>query len=124
MKQLMFLLQFIFIYGFFLLGQLLRELFDIPLPGSILGFLLMFSALMLKLVPLRFVESGASLLLSFLPLFFVPATVGVIDYLDVFTDKGVFLIVIIIFSTMLTMAGAGGISQYLERQAATRKETE
>ncbi|MFD1032757.1 CidA/LrgA family protein [Metaplanococcus flavidus] len=124
MKVLIFLLQFIFIYGFFLLGQLLRELFDIHLPGSILGFMLMFIALVLKLFPLRFVESGATLLLSLLPLFFIPATVGVIDYLDVFTGKGAFLIVIIIFSTLLTMAGSGWLSQYMGRQAKAGKEPE
>lgn len=124
MKILIYLLQFIFIYGFFLLGQLLRELFSLPLPGSILGFLLMFAALMLKLFPLRFVESGATVLLAFLPLFFIPATVGVIEYLNVFTGKGTLLIAIIIFSTLLTMAGSGWVSQYLGRRTAVEKEGE
>lgn len=122
MKILLYLLQFIFIYGFFILGQLLRELFAIPLPGSILGFLLMFTALSLKLVPLRFVESGATLLLSFLPLFFIPATVGVIEYIDVFAGKGFFLIAVIIVSTLLTMAASGWTSQYLGRRIRTGKE--
>lgn len=124
MKILIYLLQFIFIYGFFLLGQLLRELFNLPLPGSILGFLLMFTALMLKLFPLRFVESGATMLLAFLPLFFIPATVGVVEYLDVFTGKGTILIVIIIISTLLTMAGSGWISQFLGRPTSAEKEGE
>lgn len=122
MKGLIFLLQFIFICGFFILGQLLREFFSIPLPGSILGFMLMFLALTLKLFPLRFVESGAMLLLSFLPLFFIPATVGVIEYLDIFAGKGFFLVAIIISSTLLTMAGSGLTSQYLSRQSEIRKE--
>lgn len=124
MKVLIFVLQFIFIYGFFLLGQLMRELFNIPLPGSILGFLLMFSALSLKLFPLRFVESGATLLLSFLPLFFIPATVGVIEYLSTFAGKGAFLIAILIFSTLLTMAASGWTSQYLARKTEKEKGVE
>lgn len=123
MKILILFLQIIFIYGFFILGQLLRELFSIPLPGSILGFMLMFAALSLKLFPLRFVESGATLLLAFLPLFFVPATVGVINYIDVFAGKGGFLIAILIFSTLLTMGGSGLTSQYLSRRSETRKES-
>lgn len=122
MKFLMLLFQFIFIYGFFFLGQLLRELFSIPLPASIIGFMLMFATLLLKLVPLRFVDSTATLLLSFLPLFFIPATVGVIEYLDVFTGKGFFLIAVIIFSTLLTMAASGSTSQYLGRRIEARKE--
>ncbi|HSJ37047.1 MAG TPA: CidA/LrgA family protein [Planococcus sp. (in: firmicutes)] len=124
MKILLLLLQFIFIYGFFLLGHLLREFFNIPLPGSIIGFMLMFTALSLKLFPLRFVESGATLLLSFLPLFFVPATVGVIEYINVFAGKGAFLIAILIFSTLLTMAASGWTSQFLGRKKETEKGEE
>lgn len=122
MKILIILLQIIFIYGFFILGQLLRGLFNIPLPASILGVVLMFAALSLKLFPLRFVESGATLLLAFMPLFFIPATAGIIEYFDVFAGKGIFLVAIIIFSTMLTMAGSGLTSQYLSRRSEVRKE--
>ena len=122
MKFIVFLLQFIFIYGFFFLGQLLRELFGIPLPGSIIGFTLMFAALALKLFPLRLVESTATLLLSFLPLFFIPATVGVINYFDVFAGKGFFLIAVVIISTLLTMAASGSTSQYLGRRIEAGKE--
>lgn len=122
MKFLVFLLQFIFIYGFFFLGQLLRELLSIPLPGSIIGFMLMFAALALKLFPLRLVDSTATLLLSFLPLFFIPATVGVINYIDVFAGKGFFLIVAVIVSTLLTMAASGSTSQYLGRRIEAGKE--
>lgn len=122
MKLLVLLLQIGFLYGFFILGQLLRELFSIPLPGSILGLILMFTALSLKLFPLRWVDSGATLLLAFLPLFFIPATVGIVDYFDVFTGKGVLLIVVLILSTILTMAGSGLISQYLSRRSEAGKE--
>ena len=122
MRFLVLLLQFIFIYGFFFLGQLLRELFSIPLPGSIIGFIMMFAALSLKLFPLRFVESTATLLLSFLPLYFIPATVGVIEYIDVFAGKGFFLIAVIIISTLLTMAASGLASQYLGLRIEARKE--
>lgn len=124
MKILFFILQFIFIYGFFLLGQLLRELFTIPLPASIIGFMLMFTALSLKLIPLRFVESGAMLMLSFLPLFFIPATVGVIEYIEVFAGKGSLLIALLIFSTLLTMAASGWTSQFLGRKNETDKEAQ
>lgn len=122
MKSLTIFLQLILIYAFFLLGQWLRDLFNVPLPGSIIGFILMFAALLLKLLPLRWVESGASLLLAFLPLFFIPATVGVMEYGDIFIGKGMFLIAILIFSTLLTMAASGLTSQYLARRSSARKE--
>lgn len=62
------------------------------------------------------------MLLAFLPLFFIPATVGIVDYFDVFTGKGVLLIVVLILSTILTMAGSGLTSQYLSRRSEAGKE--
>lgn len=122
MKFLTIFLQLVIVYGFFLLGDWLRELFNVPLPASIIGFLLLFAALMLKFFPLRWIESGATFLLAFLPLYFIPATVGAIEYGDVFTGKGIFLIAILIFSTLLTMAVSALTSQYMARHSAERKE--
>lgn len=122
MKFIIIFLQLVLIYGFFMLGQWLREFFDLPLPGSIIGFLLLFAALIFRIYPIRWVESGASSLLAFLPLYFIPATVGVIDYRHIFTGKGIWLIAILIASTLLTMAISGYTSQYAAQLSAKRKE--
>lgn len=122
MKFIKIFLQLVLIYGFFLLGQGLREFFNLPLPGSIIGFLLLFAALIFKIFPIRWVESGAVSLLAFLPLYFIPATVGVIDYRHIFTGKGIWLIAILIASTLLTMAVSGYASQYMARHSTKRKE--
>ncbi len=106
------------IVGFYLLGEKLQDLLNIPLPGSIIGFLILFTALMLKIYRLEWIESGAHFVLAFLPLYFVPATVGVIEYGYLFSGKGIVLIPIVMVSTFLTMASAGWVSQY----AAARKE--
>lgn len=117
LKFLVIFIQFLLIYGFYSLGGWLRDLLHLPLPASIIGFLLLFLALSFKIIPLRWVESGAQFTLTFLSLYFIPATVGVIDYGDVFSGKGVWLIVIIMFSTLLTMAVAGLSSQWTAQVA-------
>lgn len=115
MKFLLTFIQLVVLFGFYLIGEWLRELFNLPLPGSIIGFLLLFTVLLLKIYPLKWIDSGAHFLLAFLSLYFIPATVGVIDYADVFTGKGVWLLVIAIFSTLLTMAVSALISQWTAR---------
>lgn len=122
MKFITLFLQLVLIYGFYLLGQWLREFFNLPLPGSIIGFLLLFAALIFKIYPIRWIESGASSLLAFLPLYFIPATVGVVDYRHIFTGKGIWLIAILIASTLLTMAISGYASQFMAGLSAKRKE--
>ncbi|MTD31298.1 CidA/LrgA family protein [Planomicrobium sp. YIM 101495] len=122
MKFLWLTLQFLLVYGFYLAGEWLVNLFNIPFPGSIIGFLLLFAALCLKLVPLRAIEAGAQGILAFLPLFFVPATVGIMSYFDLFAGSGVWLIVIIVVSTFLTIIVSGLVSQSVAGTVDKRRQ--
>lgn len=118
MKFFIIFLQVLILYGIFLLGEFLQRFFELPLPGSIIGLLVLWLALLLKVFPLKWIESGSYFLLSYLPLYFIPATVGVMDYGHVFLGKGFLLIPITIISTFLTLWLSGVTSQYL----AKRKE--
>jgi len=67
--------------GFAALGQGLATLLRLPFPGSVIGLLLLLAALSLGWVRLEWVDTAADGLLSLLALLFVPAAVGVVDYL-------------------------------------------
>lgn len=110
------LAQVALLYGFFLVGGWLRDLLHIPLPGSIIGLLMLWGLLAAKVLPLSWVEKGAYVFLSTLPLYFIPATVGVMDYGHVFAGKGMWLIVITIISTIITMAAASAASQWVAKR--------
>lgn len=122
MKIISIILQLLAITGFYLIGEAVQNFFNIPLPGSIIGFLLLFAALMLKIYPLEWIDSGAHFLLAFLSLYFIPATVGVVEYGELFSGKGMLLIPIVVVSTFLTMAASGWVSQYAAKASAERKE--
>lgn len=115
-------IQIVLLYIFAVAGNWLQSYFHLPLPGSIIGLLLMLAALYLKIIKLTWVESGSHALLAYLPIFFVPAMVGVIDYGEVFSGKGVLLIPLIMLSTFLTMWVSGYISQTIARKKDERKE--
>ena len=115
-------LQVLLLYSFFLAGDWLHDFFHLPLPGSIIGLLLLWASLLLKVLPLSWIDSGAHFLLSYLPLYFVPATVGAMNYGHVFEGKGMLLILITIISTFLTIIISGHISQYFARRFEKRKE--
>ncbi|AXH98918.1 hypothetical protein DV702_03745 [Sporosarcina sp. PTS2304] len=110
------LLQVLLLYGFFMLGTFLRGMLSIPLPGSIIGLLLLWALLSFQIIPLRFVEKGAYVFLSTLPLYMVPATVGVMNYGYVFVGKGWLLIAITIGSTFITMAVASIVSHKVSKR--------
>ncbi len=67
--------------GFAALGQGLVSLLRLPFPGSVVGLLLLLAALGLRWVRLEWVDVAADGLLGLLGLLFVPAAVGVVDYL-------------------------------------------
>lgn len=122
MKYIKIFLQILILFGFFLVGDWLHDFFRIPLPGSIIGLLLLWISLILKIFPLHWIETGSYFLLAYLPLYFIPSMIAVIDYGHVFVGKGFFLIVITIISTLLTMAIAGWTSQGMARRSAKRRE--
>ena len=84
-------------------GEGLARLLSLPIPGPVIGMLLLWP--MLQWTPLReSLGAAAQLLLSHLSLFFVPAGVGVIGYLGLLSQYGVKLLLVIVLSTWLGLA--------------------
>ncbi|WP_101842050.1 CidA/LrgA family protein [Halobacillus sp. Marseille-P3879] len=110
------IIQVAVLFGIYFLGEGLRTLLQIPIPGSILGLLLLFTALSLGIVPAGWIEHGARMILAYLPLFFIPATVGVINYPEFLSWSGMVMVIIVLVSTLVTMAAAGYTSQLIERK--------
>ena len=110
------LLQILGLFVFTYLGDVISNFLKLPIPGSIVGLVLLFLCLYFKIIPERFIKEGAGFVLVILPLFFIPATVGIIQYPDFLSGKGVLLIVLIMVSTFLTMIVAGYTSQRIEKK--------
>ena len=70
------------LYAFFLLGGVLGDRLGLPLPGSVLGMLLLWGALEAGVVRLAWLREGATTLLGLLGLLFVPAGVGFVAFVD------------------------------------------
>lgn len=116
----MFQVAVLFVFAF--IGNWLQGLFQLPIPGSILGLLLLLAALALNIVKVEWIKEGAGFLLATLPLILVPATVGIMNYPSLFSGKGIFIFGIVILSTMITIIATGKTSQILEERAHKRKE--
>ncbi|WP_223254239.1 CidA/LrgA family protein [Halobacillus halophilus] len=109
-------IQIAMLYLIYLAGKGIQNLFNLFIPGSVIGLLILFTLLSLKLVPEWILQQGVSFMVRHLPFFFIPATVGIISYAYVFQGKGVLLIVIGLFSTALVMALAGRVTQWMVKR--------
>lgn len=107
------ILQLGVLFGFYLMGVFIQNLFDLLIPGSVLGMVLLLICLYTRVLPEQWISKGATFLLNHLPLFFIPVTVGIMNHLDFFTGKSLWLIPIVLVSTLFIMITTGWIGQTL-----------
>ncbi len=106
-KELMIILLFSFI------GEVLNHLIPLPIPASIYGMVLLFISLATKFIKLEQVEETAEFLLSIMLIFFVPASVGIMDTFFAYKSSMAFIVIIVIISTIVVMATTGLVSQFI-----------
>ena len=87
-----------------LLGEAIAAVLPFPFPASVIGMVLLFLLLACKWLKPRHIQEKSNFLLSNMAFFFIPAGVGLLDYLDVLKANLIPLLVICLVSTLLTFA--------------------
>lgn len=116
MKIVKSIVQIGFLYFLLLIGNSIARLLHLPIPGSIIGLVLLFLLLQFHIIKLEWIELGAALLLSELLLFFIPSAIGVIDYDALFGVQGMKVVLVIVGSAIIVMFITGYTAQWLERR--------
>ncbi|MEO5789093.1 MAG: CidA/LrgA family protein [Gelidibacter sp.] len=106
---------FLYIFLFLGLGELIVYFIDFPVPGNILGMILIFVALKLKLIKLETVKPASDKLIQYLMLFFVPFGVGLLAYFDFIKAHWIVLTVAAGLSTLITLYVTAIVQQKLEK---------
>ena len=91
---------------FQLAGEFLSRFLGLPLPGPVIGMaLLVLGLLLMKQVP-DWLETTSDNLLQHLSLLFVPASVGLVQYLDRIGAEWLPILAALIVSTLLGIAAS------------------
>ncbi|MGI6034533.1 MAG: CidA/LrgA family protein [Limnochordia bacterium] len=97
------------------LGEVLRRVLGIPIPGNVLGFGLLAVALFAGIIRVEAVAQAAKLLLDHLTLFFAPVIVGIVLYKELFRTQWLPMMSAIVVSTAITLVLVGKLADlYLE----------
>ena len=115
MQILRILTQILILFIFYFLGDLVVTLLKIDFPGSIVGLILLWICLYFKWLDVRFVADGASILITFLTLFFIPSTVGIVQYPELLTKSGALLLIAVFISSIFAFVFTGKVGQFLEK---------
>jgi len=96
-----------------LIGELIVLFLEIPIPGPVVGMVLLFLGLLIRGNIPEPLSQTANGLLGQLSLLFVPAGVGVMTHLTLLGNEWLPLSVSLIVSTLLTIAVTGLLMQNL-----------
>lgn len=88
--------QLMIIFSISLIGEGISNVFHLPIPGSIIGLIILFLALQFKWLRLRHVNMVGHFLLANMTILFLPAAVGIMDKFHLIAPY-LFPIVLIIF---------------------------
>ena len=99
-----------------LLGNGLSSVINGIIPGSVIGMVLLFLALLLKIVKPETIRKPAGYLINHMSLFFIPAGVGLMNAWDMISSNWAAIIVSSSVSTVLVLAVVGLVQQKLEKK--------
>ena len=100
---------------FFVLGELTGWLLNGFIPGSVIGMMLLFAALCLKIVKPQQIKPIARFLCNNMALFFVPAGVGIVNALDILSRYWQAILLACAVSTVIVIVVVASIQEWFEK---------
>lgn len=85
-----------------LAGEMLSHYLDIPVPGAIIGMVLLLGYLMIKGYVSRPLAETSQKLFPYLPLLLIPASVGVIQYGALLEKEGLAVLAALVISLVIS----------------------
>jgi len=98
-----------------LIGEVLVQLLALPVPGPVVGMLLLFVSLVVRGTAPEWLRVTANGLLSHLSLLFVPAGVGVMLHFERLGAEWLPIVVSLVVSTVLTIGVTALVMRVLQR---------
>lgn len=101
------------------LGNQIVQWAKIPIPGTVVGMILLFMLLSAGIIKLEHVQLATDFLLKHMLFFFIPIAVGLMNWGGLFWNNGLILGAAIVFSALVPFFAVGHIGQKLARSKKT-----
>lgn len=122
MKYAYIIVQIGFLYCLNFIGITIQNKFHLMIPGSIIGMFILFCLLNISFFKDKWIRDGSNFLNKHLTLFFIPVTVGIIQYSSLLNGSGLISVVIVLISTIVTMIFSAMLSYFLSTRKDQKKE--
>jgi len=106
-------LQIAVIFAICLVGEFLYRIVGIPIPGNILGMVILLILLCCKILKPEQISSVSSFFLNHLALFFLPPSIAIMTVGEDILGQWPTLLILCIVLTVITLAATGITTQFL-----------
>ncbi|MCP9759798.1 CidA/LrgA family protein [Aquitalea sp. S1-19] len=93
----------LWLIGYQLLGEFIAHALSLPVPGAVIGMLLLFITLLLRRSVPRGLQQHVPVLLSNMSLLFIPAGVGLLAWWPLLQESGWRLLLALVLSTLVPL---------------------
>ena len=88
-------------------GVIIQNIFNLPLPGTILGMLILFVLLWTKVLKVESIEKVCDFLILNMIIFFLPPAVELLEYMALLKTGFLKIIILLVATTVITMIVTG-----------------
>lgn len=113
--------QFIIILLILFLGNLISDVFKIPVPGNVLGMGILTLSLCTGMIKIKDVEAVSDFLLSHLAIFLIPSAVGIMLYLPLIKAKLLTIMIPTFLSIIIGLIITGKVVEIIINRKGERK---
>lgn len=106
--------QLMIIFMISLVGEGISSVFHLPVPGSIIGLVLLFLALQFKLLRLRHISMVGNFLLANMTILFLPPAVGIMDKFQVIAPYLLPIILIVLGAIVINVCVIAVVVQLIK----------
>lgn len=110
-------MQLSFVLCLWLTGELISKGCQIPIPGSVIGMVLLFVLLCVGIVKIEQIKELSDFLLDNLAFFFVPLGVGLLNSVGILQNNWWQIILIVIVTTIMVIVITGLTAQVLSKES-------
>lgn len=108
--------EFMYILIFSILGEMIANAISLPFPGSVIGMLLLFLSLELKIISLNKIEKVGNFLLANLAILFIPAGVGIMTKFNLIKNIWLSFLLLNVITTIISLILIAKIVEFIKNR--------
>ena len=114
----------ILLLSIYFAGEILSKFLNLPIPGNIVGMILLFVLLTSNIIKVEKVENLANFFLDHLAFFFIPAGVGLMNSFADIKSSALKILIICIVTTIIVMAVTGLTVQFIINKFGNKNKSD